>query len=114
MEMLPFRWGGPAPGHSRNHSKIGPWALLLSFQHLSADLLTESCLHVQSGYVQIHLMEAFFCFCFLGLYPRHMEVPRPGVESELQLPIAKPQQRRIRAASVTYTATHGNARSLTH
>ena len=27
----------------------------------------------------------YFIFCFLGLYPRHMEVPRLGVESELQL-----------------------------
>ena len=26
-----------------------------------------------------------FCFCFLGLHLRHMEVPRLGVESELQL-----------------------------
>ena len=24
-------------------------------------------------------------FCFLGLHPWHMEVPRPGVKSELQL-----------------------------
>ena len=24
-----------------------------------------------------------FNFCFLGLYPQHMEVPRLGVESEL-------------------------------
>ena len=28
----------------------------------------------------------FFFFCFLRLHPRHMEVPRLGVESELQLP----------------------------
>ena len=29
----------------------------------------------------------FFCFfVFLGLHPQHMEVPRLGVESELQLP----------------------------
>ena len=28
----------------------------------------------------------FFCFSFLGMHPRHMEVPRLGVESELQLP----------------------------
>ena len=28
----------------------------------------------------------FFFFCFLGPYSRHMEVPRPGVKSELQLP----------------------------
>ena len=27
-----------------------------------------------------------FVFVFLGLYPRHMEVPRLGVKSELQLP----------------------------
>ena len=28
-----------------------------------------------------------FHFCFLGLLPRHMEVPRLGVKSELHLPI---------------------------
>ena len=28
----------------------------------------------------------FFFFCFLGLHPRDMEVPRLGVESEVQLP----------------------------
>ena len=29
----------------------------------------------------------FFClFCFLGLHLQHMEVPRVGVKSELQLP----------------------------
>ena len=28
----------------------------------------------------------FFFFCFLGLHPRHMEIPRLGVESELQFP----------------------------
>ena len=32
------------------------------------------------GYICI-----FFFFCFLGPYPRHMEVPRLGVHSELQL-----------------------------
>ena len=34
-------------------------------------------------------MEACFLllfFCFLGLHPRHMEVPRLGVKSEVQLP----------------------------
>ena len=33
-------------------------------------------------------------YCFLGLHPRHMEVPRLGVEPELQL-----------LASATVTAT---------
>ena len=28
----------------------------------------------------------FFFFCFLVLHPGHMEVPRLGVESELQMP----------------------------
>ena len=36
----------------------------------------------------------FFSLVFLGPHPRHMEVPRPGVQSELQLP-----------AYVTATAT---------
>ena len=27
----------------------------------------------------------FFFFCFLGLYPQHMEVPRLGVKLERQL-----------------------------
>ena len=33
----------------------------------------------------------FVClFCFLGLHPWHMEVPRRGVESQLQLPTCTP------------------------
>ena len=39
-------------------------------------------------------LELFFFFCFLGPPPQHMEVPRLGVEMELQLP-----------ASTTATAT---------
>ena len=31
-------------------------------------------------------MEFFFLLFFLGPHPRHMEVPRLGVQSELQLP----------------------------
>ena len=42
----------------------------------------------------------FFLFVFLGSHLWHMEVPRLGVESELQLP--------------SYTAAHSNARSLAH
>ena len=45
-----------------------------------------------------------FCFVlffvFLGPHPLHMEVPRLGVQSELQLP--------------AYTTAHSSARSLTH
>ena len=32
------------------------------------------------------LKEKFFFLSFLGLHPQHMELPRLGVESELQLP----------------------------
>ena len=42
----------------------------------------------------------FFPFCFLGLHLQHMEVPRLGAESKLQLP--------------AYTIVHGNAESVTH
>ena len=51
----------------------------------------------------------------LGPHPWHMEVPRPGVELELQLPAyttATPH--RIPATSATYTTAHDNTRSLTH
>ena len=41
------------------------------------------------GWIQnLHLFKILFIylFCFLWSYPRHMEVLRPGTESELQLP----------------------------
>ena len=41
-----------------------------------------------------------FFLVFLGLHPLYMEVPRPGVQSELQLPAC--------------TTAHGNAGSLIH
>ena len=34
----------------------------------------------------IFFIYLFIYFVFLGLHPQHMEVPRQGVESELQLP----------------------------
>ena len=40
-------------------------------------------------------LSTFFFFSFLGLDLWHMEVPRLGVESELQLPIPQPQQLRF-------------------
>ena len=55
-----------------------------------------------------------FLSFFLGLQPRHMEVPRLGVESELQLPAcATATAMPDRASSVTYTATHSEARDQT-
>ena len=56
----------------------------------------------------------FFFFVFLGLHLQHMDVPRTGVEWELQRPA-------YTIATVTrdlspvfdYTTAHGNAGSLT-
>ena len=54
-------------------------------------------------------------FFFLGRHVWHMEVPRLGVESELQLlAFTMAQKRQIRAASATYATVHGSGRSLTH
>ena len=55
-------------------------------------------------------------FAFLGPHPRPMEVPRLGVESELQLLVyttATATPHRVQAKSATCTTAHGNARSLT-
>ena len=52
-------------------------------------------------------------FFFLGLHLRHMEVPRLGIESELQLPATATATQDL-SPSATYTTAHGNARSLTH
>ena len=65
---------------------------------------------------KVTVSEAFAAVVvFLGLHLWHMEVPRLGVELELQLPpIPQPQQHQIRAESATYTTAHNNAGSLTH
>ena len=58
---------------------------------------------------------AIYLFIILGLHPPHMEVPRLGVELELKLLVyTTAAAMQIQATSVTYTAAHGNAGSLTH
>ena len=57
----------------------------------------------------------FFFFWFLGPHSRCLEVTRLGVKLSYSChPTPQPQQRGIRATSVTYTTAHGNAGSLTH
>ena len=54
-------------------------------------------------------------FCFLGLHPQHMEVPRLRVQSELQLlAYATATATQDSSCVWTYTTAHGNAGSLTH
>ena len=63
--------------------------------------------------IRSHLFILFFCF--LGPHAWYMEVPRLGVESELQLPAyARITATWIWAVSATYTTDHSNTRSLTH
>ena len=57
----------------------------------------------------------FYFFVFLGLNSQHMEVPRLGVQLDLQLPAyTTATATRIQAASVTYITAHDNSGSLTH
>ena len=65
-------------------------------------------------YVHSYALLSFLPFLFFFLPPRHMEVPRLGVKSELQLLAYTAQRPWIQAASVTYSAAHSNARSLMH
>ena len=61
----------------------------------------------------LHSQTPTFFFFFLLFLGPHMEIPRLGVQSELQL-LPIPQQCRIQALSVTYSTAHSNTRSLTH
>ena len=48
---------------------------------------TGSLTHCATRELQnISILKFLFCFFFLGLHMWHMEVPKLGVESELQLP----------------------------
>ena len=65
----------------------------------------------------VEFLGFFFSFFFFLLWPylRHIEVPRLGVELELQLlPYATATVTPDRDASVTYTIAHGKAGFLTH
>ena len=66
-------------------------------------------------FLSFPFLSFLFSFVFLGLHPWHLEVPRLGVKSELQMPatataITMPDL----STSATYTTAHGNAGSSTH
>ena len=69
------------------------------------------------GYCNLHLsFLPFFFFFFLGPCMQHMEIPRLGVELDLQL-LAYTTATATQApscTSVTYTTARGNTRYLTH
>ena len=56
-----------------------------------------------------------FIYLFSGPHLQHMEAPRLGVKSELQLPTYTTATATWdRVSSVTYITAHGTTRSLTH
>ena len=57
----------------------------------------------------------FYFICILGPHWWHMEVPRPGVKSELQLPAYTTVTAMLHLSRCDlYTAAHSNLGSLTH
>ena len=69
--------------------------------------------------LHVYIHQSFYLFIlFSGPHSQHMEVHRLGVKwsnrSYSYWPMPQPQQRQIRAESMTYTTAHGKARSLTH
>ena len=59
----------------------------------------------------------YYYYCHFRAVPRHMEIPRLGVESELQplaYPTATVTSDLSHVCAVTSTTAHGNTRSLTH
>ena len=66
------------------------------------DMLYHPVFH--KAHIEIHHF-----FFFLRPHLWHMEIPRVGVKSELQLRLTpQPQQHQIQATSVTYIAACGN------
>ena len=64
---------------------------------------------------KIEMYIAFFFLFFLRLHLHHMEVPGPGIKSELQLQSTpQPWHHWIQAEPATYATAYGNAGSLTH
>ena len=68
-------------------------------------------------YLKVPERVDLFCLFVLGLYLRHMEVPRLGVESELYLQACR-HHSHSNAGSKPHlqpnTTAHSKARSLTH
>ena len=76
-------------------------------------LCLNAWLSLCTGYI---IWKFFFFFFFLGPHPQHMEVPRQGIKSDLQLPaytIATVTQDPSHVCNLRHTA-HGNTGSLTH
>ena len=93
LPMRRRRWKGGTIWSLRMKQSQRKTSPLVSFLGLLDQALPEAsvpCGHFHCIRQEIHFMFLFlifdFYFCFLGLHLQHMEVPKLGVESELQLP----------------------------
>ena len=68
--------------------------------------------------LKLYCISLGFCLflkkIFLGPYPQHMEFPRLGARSELQLPAYTTATVMQDPSIANYTTAHGDAGSLTH
>ena len=109
-----FRWSFPLWSFLRLPGLDSPRTWLIVWHQLWFTLtFVFTCLPLHLVYFYLFV---YFVFCLFRATPaRHMEVPRLGVESELQLlAYTTAQQCQIRAVSAIYTTAHGSAGSLTH
>ena len=67
-----------------------------------------------NSFLVVSLGFSFYLSVFLGLHLQHMEVPRLGVELELQPLTYTTTIEMSDLSRITYTAAHGNAGSLIH
>ena len=61
----------------------------------------------------LYIYTSFF-FSFLGLHLQHMEIPRLGIQSELQLPAYTTATATPHPSYICYVAGCASTRSLTH
>ena len=79
----PWRWQNLGDGENPGEGFPSRW--VHSSTHLdSSGVITVMIIIVATTFYV--LIPCLFIFSFLGLHLRHMEVPRLGVKSELQLP----------------------------
>ena len=93
------------------HSAQIPYFVPCNYSHILNSVACNSILSNISNSSGTHFASSILFFIFSGLHLRHVEVPRLGSHGSWNCsPMPQPQRHGIRAMSVTYTATHSNAR----
>ena len=85
---LQFQGSGKFLGYHEKERGVRP---LLGGRQITPKLGRTADAHTLVSLRTTKLRGVFwFCFCFSGPHLQHMEVPRPGVQSELQPPASTP------------------------